>query len=213
MSDPRIESLREALHRFTERLSWIRPFQGPEEPATLEEVRSIMDEWALLEPHLELLEAVAGRERLAPLVQRVEELRARKRMAFLLAVGRLLHVTQLLWTNEMLMRLPGLLKKLPPEVAQSAEMTEQLAGLRAVMKEWPEPEQMFRESMKAADNCEPVVTQLQEQLLKDWPEEWTDAMQTRLEQLEPDQALAWRAELAAEAAELEKIHPGVMIGL
>ncbi len=202
MNDPRLKRLLEALSRFAERLSWLRPFQGAEEPESVENVRAILDEWALLEPQLELLEAVVGREQLAPVLVRVAKLRAQVRMAFLLVVWKLLYVTELHWTNEMLMRVPALLAKLPPAEAAPPEIADALRKLGGTFKEWPDPERMFRESMQAADNCEPVMKALHQQLLKEWPEEWTPAMQTRLERLDPPDIQAWREELRRAAAAL-----------
>ncbi len=203
MEDSRFTGLLEALTRFIERLKWLRPFGGAEDPATLEEARGVLDEWALLEPHLELLEAVVGTQELAAVQARVDMLRAQVRLEFLLAVGRLLQVVELRWMNEQLMRMPAALKKLPAAEELPPALANALSKLRGLMKEWPEPERMFRESMQAADNCESAIKTLHQKLLKDWPEEWTPEMQSRFEHLNPTDHKAWREELRREAAKLE----------
>ncbi len=203
MEDSRFISLLEALTRFIERIKWLRPFQVAEDPATLEEARGVLDEWALLEPHLELLEAVVGKQELAALQARVDMLRAQVRLEFLLAVGRLLQVVELRWMNELLMRVPAALKKLPAAEEQNPATADALGRLRSSLKEWPEPERMFRESMQAADNCESAVKTLHQKLLQDWPEEWTPEMESRFEHLKQTDSKAWREELRREAAELK----------
>ena len=136
MEDSRFTGLQEALTRFIERLKWLRPFQGAEDPATLEEARGALDEWALLEPHMELLEAVVGRPEMAGLQVRLEAMRVQVRREFLLAVGRLLQVMELSWMNEMLMRVPAALKKLPDAEEQSPAVANALSKLRGLLKEW-----------------------------------------------------------------------------
>jgi hypothetical protein len=210
MNDPRLKPLMEVLTRFIERISWFRPFADAEEPWTLEALRSVLDEWEQLEPHLELLEAIGGSERMATLLLQIEQVRAQVRMTFLLAVGKLLQVTDQYWTNEMLMQVPIALKKLPPGEKVPAHIAAKIDKLRGMLKEWPEPEVMFRESMRAADACEPVMTALHKALLDDWPVEWTPSMQTRLEHLQPDDMKVWRDELRHEAAELEQKYPGLI---
>ena len=204
MNDPRLTNLGEALTRFAERLTWLRPFQSAEDPATLEQVRSILDEWVLIEPHLELLEAVTGKQSMEPILARVESLRAQVRMAFLLEVGKLLQVMELRWTNEMLMRVPMVLKKVTPEEQSRPEVAKVMDELKVMLKEWPEPERMFRESMQAADNCESASVALHKKLKEEWPEEWTPAMQARLETADPPGLKAWRDELRSEYAELQQ---------
>lgn len=204
MNDSRITGLLEALTRFAERLAWLRRYEGVEEPASQEEAREVLAEWALLEPHLELLEAMVGTQELAELQVRVDALRLQLRAAFLVAVGRLLIVSQLRWTNEALLKVPAALRKLPPAEEQKPAVVDALTKLRGMLKELPEPEQMFRESMVAADNCEARLKTLNQQLLQDWPEDWTPEMQSRYEQQDSQGAMAWMNELRCEAAEVEK---------
>lgn len=205
-SDPRLPVLKEALNRFTERLGWLRHGWSPEQSADLSEVRTILGEWSDLEPHLELLEAVVGRPALAQVTDWVEKARARVQVAFLIAVRRLIYPLLMRWLNEQLLRMPGALsKEVPPELEpQKAKLREQLAAIIGTV---PDLETMFRQSMQAADNCEEESRKAYMQLIKDWPNEWTDAMQARLETLTLNDARAWLAEVEEEQQELLTQHP------
>jgi len=205
-SDPRVSALREALDRFTERLGWLHLDWSPEESADLEDVRTILAEWADLEPHMELLEAMVGKPRLATVLDCIEKMRARVQMAFLFAVDRLLWPLLMEWLNEMLMRVPAVLKKpVPPELEpRQAMIRERLATMVGTV---PDLETMFRQSMQAADNCEEESRAAYARLIKDWPDEWTDEMQTRLEALTLVDAQAWKVEIEAAQKDLLTRHP------
>ncbi len=179
-------------------MDWFAPFGPTEEAAPAETVQAILDEWELLEPHLAQLEAMGHKERLAPLRKVAEGMRARVRVTFLLQVRELLQVAQLHLANELMMRLPRLLKKaaakeeIPPFAAQALE------ALKARMGKLPEPEVVFRESMEAADKCETLMTQLHQKLQKNWPDHWTEEMQRRLENPNQEDHEKWLEEVEQE---------------
>ena len=198
MRGPPLNEILEAITRFTERLQWFVPFGPTEEAAPAETVQAILEEWELLEPHLAQLEAMGHQERLAPLRKVAEAMRARVRVAFLLEVREFLQVAQLHLANELMMRLPTIVKKLsakqdlPPDAAQALE------ALKARMSKLPEPEVVFRQSMEAADHCETLMTQLHQKLQKNWPDHWTDEMQRRLENLTEEDHEKWLEEVEQE---------------
>ncbi len=205
-SDPRVAALRGALDRFTERLGWLRLDWSPEEPADLQDVRMILGEWSALEPHLELLEAVVGRSEMASVLDCIEKMRARVQMAFLIAVDRLLWPVLMTGMNEMLLRVPALLKKpVPPELEPSQAMIRQ--HLATMVGTVPDLETLFRQSMQAADRYEEESRAAYTRLIKDWPDEWTEAMQKRLESLTPEDAHAWKVEIETAQRDLLTQHP------
>ena len=198
MSGPPLNEILEAITRFTERLQWFVPFGPTEEAAPAETVQAILEEWELLEPHLAQLEAMGHKERLAPLRKVAEVMRARVRVAFLLQVREFLQVAQLYLANELMMRLPTLLKQLSAKKDLAPDAAQALEALKARMSKLPEPEVVFRQSMEAADHCETLMTQLHQKLQKNWPDHWTDEMQRRLENLTEEDHEKWLEEVEQE---------------
>jgi hypothetical protein len=179
-------------------LQWFVPFGPTEEAAPAETVQAILEEWELLEPHLAQLEAMGHKERLAPLRKVAEVMRARVRVAFLLQVREFLQVAQLYLANELMMRLPTLLKQLSAKKDLAPDAAQALEALKARMSKLPEPEVVFRQSMEAADHCETLMTQLHQKLQKNWPDHWTDEMQRRLENLTEEDHEKWLEEVEQE---------------
>ena len=198
MSGPLPDEILEAITRFTDRLHWFMPFGPTEEELPVETVQAILAEWELLEPHLGRLEAMGHKEELAPLRVAAESMRARVRVAFLVELLKLLQVIELYLHNEMMLRLPPLVKRLSAKDDLSAEMAETVKVLMAQMSELPEPEVFFRKAMETADLCEPHMTQLHQNLQKNWPDHWTDEMQRRLENRNQEDHEKWLEEVEQE---------------
>jgi hypothetical protein len=144
------------------------------------------------------LEAMGHKERLAPLRKTAEAMRARVRVAFLLEVREFLQVAQHYLANELMMRLPTLLKKLSAKHDLPAKMAQAVEVLKAQMSKLPEPEVVFRQSMEAADHCETLMTRLHQKLQKNWPDHWTDEMQRRLENPTEEDHEKWLDEVEQE---------------
>lgn len=202
-------TLLDALNRFNERVSWFNADRSSEDGLETDETRILLHEWdEHIAPHIPGITA----PRLRAQLQAVEH----NTIRIMRAKIRLVFHCDLYWTLkarldwqfcEATLNIPRIVQK-THQNATPGQLAEYRALEHRVLGQDLDIADMFRVFMDAADSHEANWQKKLAELQRDWPDELTPAIETRLQTADFMSGQTWLAEIFAEIQHLQTLHPG-----
>lgn len=207
MSDSRDIAILESLQRFAERLHWFSIGRSPEDGLETDKVRMLLEDW---DTHV--APALAGTqdrqifaqfEQLLPVIVAT---RARVRFMFIVGIHKLLEarVQWLMW--EKAVTAPAMVNQRLAE-ATPEDRVIMLAAIRKMMGREYDAAALYQHAMEMADQREAAWHKSFELFRKEWDEECTPELESRLTNSDATSSALWMSELLSEMMSLQAKHP------
>jgi hypothetical protein len=198
-----------ALQRFIERIEWFSIGRTPEDGLETDKVRLLLAQWdEEVVPHIPSAQNAHILSELRKVAPAIATMRAKARLMFLNALHQLVE-TRFHWLMlEKYLRAPELLAKQlkegPPEKGEAilALLEKHLGGPFDAAK-------LFQDIMAAADRGEEAWKKHRGIFSKEWGDEITPEIESRLQGSDATGCALWMAELLSAMLAIQKEHPSL----
>lgn len=203
------KELVQALRRFIERIEWFSIGRTPEEGLETDKVRLLLAQWdSEVVPQLPAAQNAHINSELRKVMPVIATMRARVRLMFLNELHKLIE-TRFHWLMlEKTLKAPELLTK------QLKEGTpEHRDALLAILEKHLggpfDASKLFQDIMTAADRGEAAWKSHRSLFCKEWAEEMTPEVESRLQDSDAKACALWMAELLSAIFAIRAEHPSL----
>jgi len=199
----------DALRHFIERIEWFSIGRTPEEGLETDKVRLLLAQWdEQVVPHLPAAQDAHIQSELRKVTPVIATMRARVRLMFLNELHRLVE-TRFHWLMlEKTLKAPELLVKQLKE-GPAEKRGAMLAILEKHLGGPFDPSKLFQDIMTAADRGEAAWKKHRAFFDKDWADEITPDIESRLQDSDATACALWMAELLSAMLAIRAEHPSL----